>query len=96
MNLNWLTVHKEHLAQAIELVRTGKYRPRLQATGIRVEVDGIALPAKYIAKLAYQIANGLELDGRLDFASGDRIVRLFENAGYRISRTPPRWFHEGI
>ena len=88
--LNWSSVRKEHLDQAISLVRSGKYQPRVQAKGILVMFDGDALPAKYIAKLAYQLANGLEIDGWLDFTSGDRIVRLFEEAGYSVKRTSRR------
>ena len=77
MALNWNAVRAEHVARACDLLLTGQHRPKAQAKGLLVTYKGQSLPAKHMLRLAYCLANGLPLESKLKFASGEgTLARL--------------------
>lgn len=83
MALNWKTVKAEHITQACEvLLKQGG--GRTAAKGIFIPYGGKRLPAKYATRLAYCLANGLPLDTKLKFSSGDGTVNLLRRLGFTV------------
>ena len=89
MALKWSTVKREHVTRACELLVAGDHRPRAQAKGIFVAFGGKRLPAKHALRLAYCLANNLELDANVQFASGEGTVKLLQALGFTVERALP-------
>lgn len=91
MALNWKTVNAQHMAQACELLLKQGGGPST-AKGIFILYSGQRLPAKHAVRLAYCLANGLPLDTKLKFSSGDGTVNLLRKLGFgteRLGKTNP-------
>lgn len=86
MALNWDTIRPEHVQKACELVASGARRARAPAKGIFVIHGSERLPAKHVQRIAYLLANGMDLDTKLKFASGDGTLKLFRKLGFRAER----------
>ena len=86
MALAWKTVRPEHVAEACELVASGKYSPRVPARSIFILRDGMRLPAKYVLRIAYCIANSMPLNAYVDFSSGERHAQLLRDLGFEVER----------
>ena len=86
MAINWKTVTAAHVNQACDLVVSEQTRSRASAKAIFLVHDGIALPAKHVLRVAYCLANGLPLDTRLKFSSGDGSINLLRGLGFEVER----------
>jgi hypothetical protein len=86
MAINWKTITAAHVRQACDLVTSEQTRPRASAKAIFLVRDGIALPAKHVLRVAYCLANGLPLDTKLKFSSGDGSINLLRGLGFEVER----------
>ena len=85
MKLDWNTVGREHVERACELVLEGKHGPRSQAKGIFVVSKGQQLPAKHVLRLAYLLANGMPMETKLTFSSGEGTTRRLRGMGFEVA-----------
>jgi len=86
MALNWNSVRAEHVARACDLLLTGQHRPKAQAKGLLVTYKGQSLPAKHVLRLAYCLANGLPLESKLKFSSGEGTLARLKGLGFPAER----------
>lgn len=86
MALNWNSVRAEHVARACDLLLTGQHRPKAQAKGLLVTYKGQSLPAKHVLRLAYCLANGLPLESKLKFSSGEGTLARLKTLGFPAER----------
>jgi hypothetical protein len=84
--MDWSTIHREHVAQACDLLAAGQHRPRVSAKGLFVIRQNQRLPAKQVIRLAYCIANSLPLDTDPKFASGEGTLKLLRALGFEVTR----------
>ena len=85
MALNWKTVKAAHMTQACDVL-LDQGAARATAKGIFILYGGKRLPAKHVTRLAYCLANGLPLDSKLKFSSGEGTVNLLRRLGFTVER----------
>jgi hypothetical protein len=86
MALNRDSVRAEHVARACDLLLIGQHRPKAQAKGLLVTYQGQSLPAKHVLRLAYCLANGLPLESKLKFSSGEGTLARLKALGFPAER----------
>ena len=86
MALNWNSIRAEHVTRACEHLIAGEQAPRPKASGIVVEFRGKRLPAKEVVRVAYLLANNLNLDTAVRFASGEGTIQRLRRLGFRAGR----------
>ena len=89
MALNWKSISATDVEKACDLVLRGEFSPKAQAKGIFIIQGENKLPAKHVLRLAYCIANGLPLDSKLKFSSGESLVKRLCSLGFDIEHTQP-------
>ena len=83
--LNWSSIRPEHVTSACEKLLADHARSPVR--GIAVVFRGKAIPAKFVLRLAYQLANGLEPGAPLKFSSGEGTIQRLRKLGLDVSRT---------
>ena len=86
MAINWNTVRTEHVEKACELLLDDKKTRRLKTKGIFIRSHGHVLPAKQAMRVAYLLANGLPVDAKLRFSSGESMVQRLQAMGFQVGR----------
>jgi len=89
MALNWNSVSAKDVERACNMVLSGELSPRSQAKGIFLIKGNDKLPAKHVLRLAYCIANGLPLDSKIKFTSGESLVKRLRSLGFDVEHTQP-------
>lgn len=89
MSLDWNRIKPEHVTRACELVMIGEYAPRARAKGIFVIFRDQRLPAKHVLRLACLLANGMPLNSKLRFSSGDGTIGRLRRLGFNAERFDP-------
>ena len=86
MALNWNSIRAEHVTRACEHLIAGEQTPRAKARSIVVEFRGKRLPAKEVVRVAYLLANNLNLDTAVRFASGEGTIQRLRRLGFNAGR----------
>jgi hypothetical protein len=84
--LDWSTVKREHVETACQLLLKGERLPRARAKRIFLVFNDDRLPAKHALRLAYCLANGLQLDATVNFTSGDGTISKLRALGFSVER----------
>lgn len=87
MGLNWKSITADHVTQACEALLES-VNPGAKLRGLIVTYKGKQLPAKAILRMAYSFANGIPLDAKLKFSSGEASIQLLRSFGFRAERLP--------
>jgi hypothetical protein len=90
VSLNWSSVRAEHVIKACELALSTPKKPDVKENGLYIVHLNQILPAKYILRLAYCIANNLPMSSKLKFASGESNIRLLKRLGFSAGRRMTR------
>jgi hypothetical protein len=86
MKLDWRAVRPEHATKACELVADALTGKKIKEKGLFVIFGGNRLPAKNVARAAYQLAHNLPSDTTVAFASGDGTLRRLQELGLQVQR----------
>ena len=86
MKLDWRAVRPEHAMKACELVSQALSGKKVKEKGLFVIFSGTRLPAKRVARTAYQLAHDLPSDAAITFASGDGTLRRLQELGLNVER----------
>ena len=69
------------------MVAAGQHSPRAGAKGIFIAWQGKPLPAKHVLRLAYLLANRMDANSPLKFASGEGTVLRLKKLGIDVRRS---------
>lgn len=86
MSLNWHSVRAVHVVKACELALNTPKIPPIRENGLFITYRNQFLPAKYILRLAYCIANDLPTSSSPKFTSGEDKIRLLQKLGFQAGR----------
>ena len=87
MALNWESVSTADVRRACEMVAAGQHSPRAGAKGIFVTWQGKSIPAKHVLRLAYLLANRMDTNAPLKFASGEGTILRLKRLGFDVRRS---------
>jgi hypothetical protein len=67
---------------------SSKRVPAVKKAGLYVRFGIVDLPAKEVLGIAYRVANGLSLDTKLRFSSGEGTIARLHALGFEAGRKP--------
>ena len=78
MPIDWSVIREIHIKEACRQYDVGEERPQRPAQNTFLLFDGKRYPAKFIRRLAYEIAAGHSLHPSIDYSGGADTVEFFK------------------